>query len=165
MWHCANRWSVYKISRLLYCLKTLGTDHPMTEGTLQLHPYKSIKTIPHHHPLKHIRSEFWVQARATNLSRGQQPVTDHRIWYVIRKYNAYQSRQKYLPMVNFSTWLLVTCPTNGITTHRSKNLCTWWWRHTHPLTSHIHAHLLACTHVYMWISRQQCPNKILPHCY
>jgi hypothetical protein len=60
----------------------------MTEG--HLHPYKSLKNsdkiISYHPPLKEIRSEFWKQAGT--LSGAQQPGTDHRIWYVIRRYKA-----------------------------------------------------------------------------
>jgi hypothetical protein len=159
IWHCANGWSVAKISRILYCLKIWDTDHPM-KG--HLHPYKSPKTqiklflITHHWNRSEVRSG---NKRELSAGHSSQELIQ-RIRYVTRRYKAWQCRQNYLRKSSFSTLLWTASPTNGITTQRLKNLYTWRWRQSCSLTSHLHADLLAC--MCMWIFRQQTMFKQYP---
>lgn len=120
MWHLVNGCPVAKISRPLYCIKTWDTDHPMMEG--HLHCYKSLKIqiklflIMHHWGQSEVSSGYKQELQTS----AGTAATDHRIWFVIRRYKACQCRQNYLPTSSFSTLLWITSPTNGITTQRLK---------------------------------------------
>ena len=64
----------------------------------------------------HETDQKWV----LETSRSSKQGTAARIWYVTRRYKAWQCRQIYLHTSSFITLLWIASPTNRITTQRFK---------------------------------------------